>query len=88
MTNATATTISHTTEHDIFAGIEVEFADYRSRIALLAVEAIGTLTDMFTPLGPVAEVPVIDIEAIEWDSFDLAALIDDQDAVIMEFAAA
>ena len=91
MTTATAFTISHTTEQEILAELEVEFEDFRSRIALLSVEAIGTLTDMFSPLGPEEEVQIIDIDAIEWDHFEQALAtpaVSEQDAIIMEFVAA
>ena len=88
MTTATAFNTSDTVTEGMWAGIEAEFAGYRSRIAMMAAEVMDTATDMFNPLGPVVDVPVIDIEAIECDSFDLAALIDDQDAVVLEFATA
>ena len=91
MTVATATafTISHTTEQEVLAGLELEFDRYRSRIALLSVEACGTLTSMFLPLGPdVAE--VIDIQAMETAQLELALApsVESQEAVILEFVAA
>lgn len=54
MTVATATsfTISHTTDQDILTELETTFDDFRSRIALMSVQACGTLTAMFSPLGP------------------------------------
>ena len=92
MTVETATnfTISHTIDRDIVEEIEATFEGFRSRIALLSVEACGTLTSMFTPLGPV-DTEVIDIEAIEWEQFELelvAAEDHSADATVLEFAAA
>ncbi len=92
MTVETATnfTISHTIDQEILGELEATFDGFRSRIALMSVEACGTLTSMFSPLGPV-ETDVIDIDAIEWEQFELELVTAEDhsdDAVILEFAAA
>lgn len=89
MTVETATnfTISHTVDQDILEGLESTFDGFRSRIAVLSVEACGTLTSMFGPLGPTGS-EVIDIDAIEWEQFELELVPADEDAVVLEFAAA
>ena len=90
MTVVTATnfTISHTIDHAIVDELESAFEGYRSRIAMLSVEACGTLTSMFTPLGPV-DVDVIDIEAIEWEQFELDLTpASTQEAPILQVVAA
>ena len=92
MTVETATnfTISHTIDRDILEDLESTFEGYRSRIALLSVEACGTLTSMFSPLGPVeADGGVIDITAIECEQFELDLVhVDTQDSLILDFVAA
>ena len=68
MTVEATTTFStnQTIDQSILTELEGTFDSYRSRIALLSVEACGTLTSMFAPLGPVAVGgEVIDIDAIE-----------------------
>lgn len=62
MTTATAPTISHSATEDSLFDLELEFADFRSRIALMGVEASGTLTEMFLPLGAIeVDEQVIDL---------------------------
>ena len=87
MTVATATafTISHTVDQEILDELETTFDGFRSRIAMMSVEASGTLTSMFSPLGPV-DPSVIDIEAIEWEQFELELVPADSNA--RELAAA
>ena len=88
--NATNFTISHTIDQDVAADLEASFDGFRSRIAMLSVEACGTLTSMFSPLGPV-DADVIDIEAIEWEQFELElvpAAPATQEAMILDFVAA
>ena len=91
MTVETATNfINHSMDREIIEELEAAFDGFRSRIAMLSVEACGTLTSMFTPLGPVG-VDVIDtgVEEIEWEQFEMAiAPIDAQKASIPEFVAA
>lgn len=90
MTVATATnfTISHTMDHAIVEELEASFEGFRSRIAMLSLEACGTLTSMFTPLGPV-DAEVIDIDAIERKQFGLELVpTTAQEASILEFVAA
>jgi hypothetical protein len=91
MTVETATNfINHSMDREIIEELEAAFDGFRSRIAMLSVEACGTLTSMFTPLGPV-DVDVIDtgVEEIEWEQFEMAiAPIDAQKASIPEFVAA
>lgn len=52
---------------------------------MMSVEATGTLTAMFSPLGPV-EGDVIDIEAIEWEQFELELV--PADTAVRELTAA
>ena len=75
MTTATAFTISHIIEQEILADLEVDFDSFRSRIARLSVQTCGTVTDMYTPLGPcdreivdidLTSDELIDIEVFEW----------------------
>ncbi len=88
MTVETATnfTISHTIDQEILDELEGTFDGFRSRIALMSVEACGTLTSMFSPLGP-DDTDVIDIEAIEWEQFELE-LVPADDAAVLALAAA
>jgi hypothetical protein len=93
MTVATATnfTISHTIDQGILTDLEDTFDGFRNRIALMSVEACGTLTSMFSPLGPLGiDGDVIDIEAMEWEQFalDLTPAAANQDSVILDFVAA
>ena len=87
MTVATATnfTISHTVDQEILDELETSFDGFRSRIADMSLEASATLTGMFSPLGPVVG-DVIDIEAIEWEQFELALV--PADTTVLELAAA
>ena len=74
MTVETATNfINHSTDRGIIEELEAAFDGFRSRIAMLSVEASGTLTSMFTPLGPV-DAGVVDtgVDAIEWEQFEIA----------------
>jgi hypothetical protein len=93
MTVATATsfTISHTIDQDILTELETTFDGFRSRIALMSVEACGALTSMFTPLGPVdMDGDVIDIEAMEWEQFELELIpaAASKDSKILDFVVA
>ena len=91
MTVETATNfINHSTDRGIIEELEAAFDGFRSRIAMLSVEASGTLTSMFTPLGPV-DAGVVDtgVDAIEWEQFEIAITpIDAQEASIPKFVAA
>ncbi len=91
MTVETATNfINHSMDREIIEELEAAFDGFRSRIAMLSVEACGTLTSMFTPLGPV-DAGVVDtgVDAIEWEQFEIAiAPIDAQEASIPKFVAA
>ena len=82
MTTAAAFTINHTVDQHIIDELETEFDAFRGRIALLSIEACGTLTGIFTPMIP-AELEVIDIDAIEAEQFEL-----ELGTLILPFAAA
>lgn len=93
MTVATATnfTISHTIDQGILTDLEATFDGFRSRIALMSVEACGALTSMFTPLGPVdIDGDIIDIEAMEWEQFELELIpaAASQDSKVLNFVGA
>lgn len=79
-------TISHTIDQAILTELETTFDGFRSRIAMMSVEACGALTAMFAPLGPI-DTDVIDIEAMEWEQFELE-LVPAEDAAVLELAAA
>ena len=89
MTVATATafTISHTIDQDILEDLETTFDGFRSRIALLSVEACGTMTSMFGPLGPI-DYDIIDIPAIEWEQFQLVLVPATENSTVSELAGA
>mgnify|MGYP000200194388 CR=1 FL=1 len=71
MTVETATNfINHSMDREIIEELEAAFDGFRSRIAMLSVEACGTLTSMFTPLGPV-DVDVIDTGVEPADAADV-----------------
>jgi hypothetical protein len=84
---ATNFTISHTIDRGILDDLETAFDGLRSRIALLSVEACGTLTSMFGPLGPL-DCNVIDIPAIEWEQFELALAPTTEAPSVIELAGA
>lgn len=75
MTTAIAPISNQASGEEFLFALELDFADFRSRIALMNVEACGTLTDMSLPLGS-ADEEVIDlasIKTVERDVFDLTA---------------
>lgn len=73
-------TVETATDFNIDQAIEATFDAYRSRIALLSVEACGALSTVFASLSSVTE-QVIDIEAIEWEQFEIDIAADTELAV-------
>lgn len=70
-------TISHTMDHAIIEDLEVEFDDFRTRIARLSMSACDVVSEFYQPLGPVDE-EIIDLKIVEPDftefTIDLEAL--------------
>lgn len=76
----TAFTISHTIDQEIINDLEVQFDDFRNRIAMLSFEACGTLTgvySVFTPpelcaaVAEISEETLIDVGAMEREQVKL-----------------
>jgi len=89
MTNEAASATTTLLEEDLLGDLTAEFSGYRNRIASMVIEAGDATMRMFSSFALIEEVQMIDIEAIEWDTFDLASMLDaTDDSVLLEFAAA
>lgn len=87
MTTSTTTANTATIDQAIITELTVEFDDFRSRIARMSLAASGTLTGMFSPLGPVAE-DVIDITTIETAPYELEVIPAVRHGEVLELVAA
>ena len=73
---------------DMLSELDAEFAGYRHRIASMSIDAADASMRLFTAFALVEDVQIIDIEAIEWETFDLERMLDQtDDSVLFEFAA-
>jgi len=86
MTNEAALASS---DQSLLVDLDAEFSAFRHRIATMSVNVGETSMRMLTDFALVEDVQIIDIEAIEWETFDLASMLDaTDDSILLEFAAA
>jgi|GEM_PF-5908446 len=77
MTTSTAIITTDTDAQDALGAVSGEFDGYRGRIALLSVAASGTLTDMFSFLGPVGDAELCTADVINIEVMEAAAMVEE-----------